>query len=350
MEAKTALETFADDSWLSWGARVLPSRARERAERVEREAVAAAAEKRRLEEVEQAMLAEEEECHMLLRVQQHAEVHASRLAERNQAVLAAFKARRISQAECEARLAAPLVGGPALPPLPEERADAGDGMESLRESTAALSVNRGASPELSGAGLFFRGSSVPAGEGSQVPRTPPARMVAGASKRTRVDGSEAGPSQKRPKRNKSKPRADEDEEDEEDEDVAPRRRTRKGKGKGKAKLAVVEEEEEEEGFDERGYRIPRGVPASAVPVRVFPLFSPPLLTSFFQADPPCLYCSSFKTPFVCYRVLGVRKCIKCKNHRKGCELPATWVHAGGDVEPVFRESRSSLSSFSLTLP
>ena len=285
MEAETALETFADDSWLSWGARVLPSRARERAERVEREAVAAAAEKRRLEEVEQAMLAEEEERHML-----------------------------------------------------------------LRESTAALSVNRGASPELSGAGLFFRGSSVPAGEGSQVPRTPPARMVAGASKRTCVDGSEAGPSQKRPKRNKSKPRADEDEEDEEDEDVAPRRRTRKGKGKGKAKLAVVEEEEEEEGFDERGYRIPRGVPASAVPVRVFPLFSPPLLTSFFQADPPCLYCSSFKTPFVCYRVPGVRKCIKCKNHRKGCELPATWVHAGGDVEPVFRESLSSLSSFSLTLP
>ena len=165
MEAETALETFADDSWLSWGARVLPSRARERAERVEREAVAAAAEKRRLEEVEQAMLAEEEERHMLLRVQQHVEVHASRLAERNQAVLAAFKARRISQAECEARLAAPLVGGPALPPLPEERADAGDGMESLRESTAALSVNRGASPELSGAGLFFRGSSVPAGEG-----------------------------------------------------------------------------------------------------------------------------------------------------------------------------------------
>ena len=152
------------------------------------------------------------------------------------------------------------------------------------------------------------------------------------------------------KSKKKKGKTKRKEENEEDEAVAPRRRTWKGKGKGKAKLAMVEEEEEEEGFDKQGYRIPWGIPASAVPVRVFPLFSPPLLTSFFQANPPCLYCSSFKTPFVCYRVPGVRKCIKCKNHRKGCELPATWVHAGGDVEPVFRESHSSLLSFSLTLP
>ena len=92
MEAETALETFMDDSWLSWGARVLPSWAREHAEHVEHKAVAATAEKHRLEEVEQAMLAEEEERHMLLWVQQHAEVHVLCLAERNQVVLAAFKA------------------------------------------------------------------------------------------------------------------------------------------------------------------------------------------------------------------------------------------------------------------
>ena len=83
------------------------------------------------------------------------EVHTEHLAKRNKTILVAYKVWKILQAKCEAYLVVPLVSGTKQPPLSEEHADIVDRMEALWESTTALSMTGGVSPEPFSAGLFL---------------------------------------------------------------------------------------------------------------------------------------------------------------------------------------------------
>ncbi|ETW75499.1 hypothetical protein HETIRDRAFT_456092 [Heterobasidion irregulare TC 32-1] len=285
--AEDTLETYVTDDWLAWGARILRTRATRRDERIQAEVAAAAtaqAEVARVAEAEARRLADEE------RAARGVAEEARRRA-RDQEIMGLYVRGSISREESERRLAEPLEteSGPSVVSAKDRVVGrdgdvemaapvlrTGDAIDSLRASTAALSV-RGEGPVPSGTGLFL-----PDGEEEVV------EVDRKGKRREVVDEEWKGKRRAPPARMSVKSPAQQKAEADREAEERAAKRQRKTDGRP---------------------IVPGQLPPGAQ-----------------QAEPPCTYCSHFVTPFVCFRVLGdATHCLKCRRDRKSCDGPRRWT-------------------------